>query len=308
MEKRSPLPAVIGIIAVVVLSIGLLCGYILSSPAELVRNSAGNFMCNIMNGGDLLESEGYLLYNIDGELYRSESDHPDVKRVKIADNCEGYLQVIDKTYYFQQNGDLVSCNYEGKNVKTVIKSVSQPQVVGSVVYYINDSGELSKYSMRYDRITPLGLKPTGKIAVYYNRIYYTCKDGICSVSTDGSDNKTLIEEPADDFVIDGKYIFYSKGGAVYSAIKGDDGEFKSTKMTDGGGFFVNLNAAMIAYSKKDGAFLADMNSLTKDEQYKPTKLGDGGTVYGDENYFYLLQSGKNLERFEKDSSNRTTFE
>ena len=51
-----------------------------------------------------------------------------------------------------------------------------------------------------------------------------------------------------------------------------------------------------------------MNSLTKDEQYKPTKLGDGGTVYGDENYFYLLQSGKNLERFEKDSSNRTTFE
>ena len=71
MEKRSPLIAVIGIISVVVLSLGLLCGYILSSPAELVRNSAGNFMCNIMNGGDLLESEGYMLYNIDGELYRS---------------------------------------------------------------------------------------------------------------------------------------------------------------------------------------------------------------------------------------------
>lgn len=307
MEKKSPLIAVIGIIATVLLSLTLLCGYILSSPVELIRNSAGNFICNIMNGGDLLEDQGYLFYNIDGELYRSESDHPDEKRVKIADNCEGYLQVIDKTYYFQQNGNLVSCNYEGKNVKTILEKVSQPQVVGSVVYYINDSGELYKYSMRYDRVTPLGLKPTGKIAVYYNRIYYTCKDGICSVSTDGSDKKTLINEPADDFVIDGKYVFYSKGGAVYSAIKGDDGEFKSTKMTDGGGFFVNLNASMIAYSSKDGAFLADMNSLTKDEKYNPTKLGDSGTVYGDENYFYLLQSGKTLERYEKDGSNHIAF-
>ncbi|MGN0114679.1 MAG: DUF5050 domain-containing protein [Acutalibacteraceae bacterium] len=307
MEKKSPLIAVIGIIAVVVLSLGLLCGYILSSPVELIRNSAGNFICNIMNGGDLLEDQGYLFYIIDGELYRSESDHPDEKRVKIADNCEGYLQVIDKTYYFQQNGNLVSCNYEGKNVKTILEKVSQPQVVGSVVYYINDSGELYKYSMRYDRVTALGLKPEGKIAVYYNRIYYTCNDGICSVSTDGSDNKTLINESADDFVIDGKYIFYSKGGAIYSAIKGDDGEFKTTKMTEGGDFFVNLNASMIAYSNKDGAFLADMNSLTKDEKYKPTKLGDSGTIYGDENYFYLLQSGKPLERYEKDGSNHIAF-
>ena len=87
MDKRSPIPAVLGIIAAVLLSISLLCGYILYSPVELVRNSAGNFMCNLMNGGNLLEDEGYLLYNSNGELYRSESDHPDVKRVKIADNC-----------------------------------------------------------------------------------------------------------------------------------------------------------------------------------------------------------------------------
>lgn len=307
MEKRSPLPAVIGIIAVVVLSLTLLCGYILSSPVELVKNSAGNFMCNIMNGGNLLEDEGYLLYNINGGLYRSQSDHPDEKRVKIADNCEGYLQVIGKTYYFLKNGNLVSCNFDGKNVKTILKSVSQPQVVGSVIYYINGSGELTKYSMRYDRETPLGLKPTGKIAVYYNRIYYTAKDGIYSVSTDGSDEKTLINEPADDFVIDGKYIFYSKNGAVYSAIKDDDGNFKSTKMTSGDGFFVNLNASMIAYSNESGAYLADMNLLAKDESYKPTKLGDSGVVYGDENYFYLLQDGKPLERFESDGSNNITF-
>lgn len=306
MEKKSPLIAVIGIIATVALSLTLLCGYILSSPVELVRNSAGNFMSNIMNGGNLLEDEGYLLYNINGELYRSESDHPGENRVKIADNCEGYLQVIDKTYYFLQSGNLVSSNYEGKNVKTILENISQPQVVGSVVYYINNGGELCKYSMRYDRVAPLGLKPAGKIAVYYNRVYYTAKDGIYSVSTDGSDEKMLINEQADDFVIDGKYVFYSKDGAVYSAIKGDDGEFKSTKMTSGGGFFVNLNAAMIAYSKSDGAYLADMNLLTKDEKYEPRKLGDTGVIYGDENYFYLLQNDT-LERYESDGSNHTTF-
>ena len=312
MDKRSPIPAVLGIIAAVLLLISLLCGYILYSPVELVRNSAGNFMCNLMNGGNLLEDEGYLLYNSNGELYRSESDHPDVKRVKIADNCEGYLQVIDKNYYFLQNGNLVSCNFEGKNKSTVLENVSQPQVVSSVVYYINNSGELCKYSMRYDKITPLGIRPAGKIAVYYNRVYYICDEGICSVAADGGNKKTLIAEPADDFVIDGKYVFYSKNGAIYSAISGEDGEFKSTKLTDGGGYFVNLGAAMIGYMGEfhgeEGVFLADLNQLTQNDDYRPIKLsGTPVAVYGDENYFYVLQSGKNLERFEKDSSNRTTF-
>lgn len=308
MEKRSPIPAVLGIIAAVVLSITLLCGYILYSPVELVRNSAGNFMCNLMNGGNLLEDEGYLLYNSDGELYRSESDHPDVKRVKIADNCEGYLQVIDKTYYFLQNGNLVSCNFEGNNKTTILENISQPNVVGSVVYYINSSGELCKYSMRYDKVTPLNIKPTGKIAVYYNRIYYTGDEGVCSVAADGGNKKTLIAEPADDFVIDGKYVFYSKNGAIYSAIKGEDGEFKSTKVTDGGEYFVNLGAAAIAYKGEDGTYLADLNQLTRDDDYKPIKLSDTPVaVYGDENYFYVLQSGKDLERFEKDGSNHTMF-
>lgn len=308
MGKRSSLTAVIGIVAVILLSLALLCGYILSSPVELVKNSAGNFMCNIMNGGNLIEDEGWLLYSLDGTLYRSESDHFNEKRVKIADNCEGYLQVVDKTYYFLQNGNLVSCNYDGKNSETILENVSQPLVTGSMVYYIDKNGELTKYSMRYDRKTALGIKPQGKIAVYYNRIYFTSDEGICSVSLDGNDMRVLLKESAQDFVIDGKYLFYSNKGAIYSAVQGSDGEFKSTKMTQGGGFFVNLNAEMIAYSNKNGSFAANMNSLTGDDKYTPVKLsGTPAVVYGDENYFYLLQNGKNLQRWDSDGTNKVEF-
>lgn len=304
MQKNKALPFVIGFILFIVVVVTYTCGIILSSPVEIVGNTAGNFICNLQNDGYVLEDEGFLLFaNSKGELFRAETNHLDEKKVKIADNCNGFIQVVDSTYYFLQNNNFVSCDFQGKNLKTVVENVKAPQICGSTVYFLNENNEINKYSMRYNTVKNLKIKCDGTLVIYFNRLYYSADDCIYSVATDGSDKKVFFDKPVSKFAIDNKYLFYTSNGQAYSAIATSDG-LKSTKITKASDFAVIVLDGMMILNNDTGVYLADMNKLTGDEKYEPTQLCKTPTskVFGDEAYFYWFNEKDELCRIAKDGS------
>lgn len=311
MQEKKSFSAAIGMVVTVVALLAVMCGVILSSPLEIVKKTAGNFMGDIMNGGRVLEDEKFLFYvNDSGKLYRAETNHTDQKPVLIAENCEGYIQVLGNDYYFVQNGDLVSCDYDGNNLHTVLKNVKKPMVVGSMIYYLNENGEIVKYSERYNNITNLKIKPKGEFAVYYSRIYYVGDDSLVhSCAGDGSDDKIFFDQKVDKFVIDSQFFFYTYNGAFYSALKTDNG-MTSTKITSADSFYAIIDGGKALYTNKDGVFYADLNEMTEQgKKYKPKKMSDNKNTlaYGDDKYFYWFESDGNIARIGKDGKNQFKF-
>lgn len=311
LQGKKSYSAAIGMIVTIVVLLSVMCGVILTSPLEIVKKTAGNFMGNIMNGGRVLEDEKFLFYVDDsGRLYRAETNHTDQKPVLIAENCEGYLQVLSDEYYFLQNGNLVCCDYEGKNLRTVLENVKKPMVVGSMIYYLNDSGEIVKYSARYDSLTNLKIKPKGEFAIYYSRVYYIGDDSLIhSCAGDGSDDRIFFEEKAEKFVIDNKFLFYTYGGYVYSAVNTGEG-MESTKITSADSFYTIVGDGKILYTNKDGVFFADLNDMTKQgEKYKPKKMSDNTKTfaYGDDQYFYWFEKDGGVGRIDKEGKNEFKF-
>lgn len=311
MDKKKTVITVSAFVVFIAVIIGVVCGMILSSPVEISASTAGNFVGNMMNDGYLLEDEVYVFYvnPKDGALYRAESTHPETASVKIADNCNGFLQTVGNKYYFLKGKDLVSCDFNGAGMTTVLENVNKPNVVGGAIYYLNDEGKLVKYSTKYDKTTVFDIKPAnGYFVVYFNKIYYSDGEKLCSVTADGKKISTFFEEKTEKFIIDNKYLFFENDGAVYSAMSAN-GEMAVTKITKADNFYVILKSGTMIYDNDSGVYLANMTSLTSDEKYKPTKLSDKPSkgVFGDDAYFYWFDSDNSLCRVDSDGSNIVIF-
>ena len=308
--KNRPLVLAISFVLFIAVISAYTCGIILNSPVEITSATAGNFVCNIMNGGNVLEDEGYLFFAnpTDRTLFRAESDHTEVAPVKIADNCDGYLQVVGNTYYYLSGKSFVSCDYNGKNQKTVLENVNQPQICGNTIFYINNEGSLCKYSSKYNKSTDLKVKPEGKYIIYYNKLYFPYKNGIYTVLTDGSEFTQFFDKPASMFTIDDKHLFYLSDKTVYSAKLTDSG-MKSTSFTDNTeGYAVIIGSGTMITSSNGEIYFTDLNKSSESENYKPKQFGkcDYNGVFCDENYFYWFSDNK-LIRIDSNGTNKIVF-
>lgn len=207
------MPAFIAFIALLVAAAAI---FMLIMPQDIVDYSAGNTYGNIMNGGRILEAGGYLFYASDdnGLLKIPVSDEAQSTTTEVIneDRCGNISEVQSKVYY--QSGQMLK-SYNFLN-STDIAALKYPQVIGSWIYYVNDSGSICKMRTNGKGQKDLGLVCTdGQFYVENTRIYYKGADGcIYFAMIDGSDNEQLIGTNVDKFFLSNEYLYYSTGNSI----------------------------------------------------------------------------------------------
>lgn len=272
---------------------------IYNTPSEVVGGTAGNYTINLTNGGNTLEDDGFLFYTIPNQkgIYRAEESN--IKSAKkLTENGDGNLQVIDNTYFFTDGNSIVGCDWDGNRQKVLVKYAKKPLVVGSLIFYLDESGALKKYSMQNESSSVVIDKSKGvnEFFVYYKRIYYTDKDGnIRKAGFDGSDDSLFITAKAEKLSIDGQYVFYIENGYVYSAMLKQK-ELLKAKIVKAETYAVF--GSMIAYCDNGEVKVGNINNIVKDnKKAKTVYKGEGFNISIDEDNFYFFNSENKLMRF-----------
>ena len=215
-ESRAPkylMPAFIAFIALLVVIAAI---FMLIMPQDIVDYSAGNTYGNIMNGGRVLEAGGYLFYASDdkGLLKIPVSDEAQTTTTEVIseDKCSNISEVQSKVYY--QSGQMLK-SYNFLN-STDIAELRYPQVIGSWIYYINDTGSICKMRTNGKDQKDLGLIcADGQFYVENTRIYYKGADGcIYFAMIDGSENEQLVSTNVDKFFLSNEYLYYSTSNSI----------------------------------------------------------------------------------------------
>lgn len=290
----------IGFIAFILTVIIALSAVIYSTPDEVVSGTAGNYTVNLCNGGYVLEDEGFLMFCSPFEkgVYRAETDNPKSYK-KILDKCDGFLQVIDNIYYFCDNNRLVRCNWSGENEKTLAKFAEKPLVVGSLVFYLDEQGNLMKYSIQ-NGTTSLVVDKEEQVkeyVIYYKRVYYIDKDGnIKKTSYDGTKKELFLKANASHLSIDGEYFFFIEDGNVFSAKVQDKSIIKS-QIISAKEYAVYGN--YMTFTDGEKTYCMDINKYLADKStYKPTVLVENHSsgISIDDNFFYFFTENNEFYR------------
>ena len=305
-EKKLNVIA-ISFIAFVILIIIALSAVIYSTPVEVVSGTAGNYTANLANGGYVIEDEGFLFYTLPDEkgIYRAETDNS-AKSEKISDKGDGFLQVSGNTYYFIDDNMLCSSNWSGENFKIIRDYAEKPLVVGSLIFYLDESGNLKKYSMQTGEESVIisaskDVKPVKEFADYYKKIYYIDNEGnIKKISFDGDDDKIFITADAEKLSVDGQFLFYIEKGKLFSAMIKDN-EILKAEITEVSEYAVF--GSYIVYTDGKKTYYAEANMLFSDSNYKPKIICESaakGISIDDENFYFFTEKG--LERISHDGS------
>lgn len=307
--KKTNLIAGIFILFLAVVIIGTSVA-IYNTPSEVVAGTAGNYTINLTNGGKILEDEGFLLYSLPNKkgIYRAKTDNTAEKK-KITDIGDGFLQVIDNTYFFVDSNRLVGCDWNGERQKVIVDYAEKPLVVGSLIFYLDEKGNLKKYSIQNDTTSTVIDSAKNKVqefVVYYKRIYYTDDSGnIRKTSFDGSNDELFITANASKLSIDGQYIFYIDNGFVHSAMLKDN-EILKAKIVKADEYAV-FGSTMV-YTADSKVMFADINELISNE--KKTKViydGKAGSISIDKDSFYFFTDKGELKRISHEGKNLKTL-
>lgn len=297
-NKNTNKIAIIFVAFLLIVAIGFSVA-IYNTPSEVVGGTAGNFTINLTNGGNVLEDDGFLFYTLPGQkgLYRAEDT--DIRNSKkLTENGDGFLQVIDNTYFFTDGDKIIGCDWDGNRQKVLVDYAKRPLVVGSLIFYLDKDGALQKYSMQNENSTVVIDKTKGvkEFLVYYKRIYYIDKSGnIRKTNFDNSDDKLFISAKAEKLSIDGQYIFYIENGYVYSAMLKDK-ELLKAKIVKADNYAVY--GSLITYNSDNEVKYGNINNIIKDEKSAKTIYkGNGIGISIDEDYFYFFNSENKLMRF-----------
>lgn len=291
----------IGFIILVIIAVSVV---IYSTPTEVVSGTAGNYTANLANGGHILEDEGFLLYSYPDKkgIYRTETDNPK-ESVKISDKGDGNLQVLGSGYYFTEDNTLYRCDIDGEREQVVREYAEKPLIVGSLVFYIDENGNLMKHSMqnKTESVVISG-KEVKDFVVYYKKIYFIDSKGdIRKISFNGENDEVFITANAQKLSIDGQYIFYIENGKLTSAmLKGN--EILKAEITDVTEYAIFGSYTVFTDGKK--TYYADVNKILSEDGYEPTVIAEtpASGISIDENnfYFYTDEGLKRISHEGKD--------
>ncbi len=288
MSKKVNLIA-ISFVLVLVLVAGILLAGILTSKSEVVSGTAGNFPINLANGGYVVEDGGYVFYTKPGEkgLYRIEREKPQTAE-KINKTADGFLQTVSGSYYYMCDDILYECDWGGQNEKKVITSVHKPLVVGSLIFYMDEQGNVCKYSTQNKTTSIVISKNMGvkEFVVYYKRLYYTDRLGnIRKISFTGKGDELFIKTNASNLSISGKYFYYIADGKVCLSIS--DGEkIRSNKIVSAKEYAI-LDSHIL-YTDGKNAYFSHINDLVNGKKPKLIHEGVPQGISIDEECFYFF--------------------
>ena len=288
MSKKVNLIA-ISFVLTLVLVAGILLAGILNSKSEVVSGTAGNFPINLANGGYVVENGGYVFYTIPGEkgLYRVEREKPQTAK-KINETADAFLQTVSGSYYYVCDDILYECDWAGKNEKKVMTSVKNPLVVGSLIFYMDEQGNVCKYSTQNKTTSIVISKNMGvkEFVVYYKKLFYTDKLGnIRKISFTGKGDELFVKTNASRLSISGKYFYYITDGKVCLSIS--DGEkIRSNEIVKAKEYAV-LDSNIL-YTDGKNTYFSHINDLINGKEPKLISKGKAQGISIDEECFYFF--------------------
>jgi|GEM_PF-4337127 len=286
------------------------CVSMLSAPAAMYAITAGNYSGNLMNGGKILTSNGFIFYINDKNdlIYADVTDGKNAS--VIMKDVQGELQYNGDLYYFTDiQNNLYSLNINSKNIDKIMEDVYYPQVVGDMLYYSDKNGGLYKKRLTENRIFDLGIKADGRFYIYIKTVYYKGGDGFIYTSGVNTGPSELIDDYRDVFIprksekffFDGRYIFYKiNEGTVFSftddAEQTDDTKHRELKTVED--YVIKDN--YILYTNGYEFVLSDINGKSDDVIIK---TGAAFYLSCDDKYFYYFDEFNSLMRIDADGKN-----
>lgn len=280
---------------------------IFTAPVEGITGTAGNNNANLANGGYVLEDEGFLFYSFPDSpgIYRTKTNNSS-KSVKISDIGEGFLQMVNNTYYFSHENKLYSCDVDGKNQKVIIEYANKPQVLGSLIFYVDENGSVNKYTVQNKKASVvIDSKKSGAVKEYivlYKRIYYISENGdIRRINFYGKDDEKFLSADASHLTYYDQYFFYLEDGYLYSKNKeAENPPERIVKATE-----YAVCGAAILYTDGEKAYAAEVGELVKQEKPKIYTVCNSAVsgISMDKEYFYFFDKDDNLYRISHNEGN-----
>ena len=268
---------------------------ILTIPTDASSLASGNYSGALINGGTVLDDEGLLFYSTGNGVYRTTPSGG--KGEKISETGGKYLQAFGAEYCYLDGDDLIACNFLGENKRTVLSNVRQPHIVGGIVYFLDSENRIMRYSVRYDKYYEVVNtdNPDCRFDVYFNRVYYTAKDGtLHTVRSNGKEDTVMVDGyNITRFMITGQYVFYLDDGYVCSAQRlSDSDKMHIIPIVEADNFTVMDER--IVYCVDNKVYYGELNSLANEvKDYEPYLLTEdfSEVMCGEDCFFFFDKDG-----------------
>ncbi|OJU09226.1 MAG: hypothetical protein BGN88_04210 [Clostridiales bacterium 43-6] len=280
--KKSEKTIVISFVGFV-LCLLVAIGFILSATkSDVSAITAGNYSVNLMEQGEILEDNGYILYAKPGKkgIVKRLSVNGDDQAV-LSEQGNGFLQVVNNRYYFTEGVRLVSVNKNGTDRKIILDYAKFPLIKGGFVFYLDKENSLCKAKVAGGKTYRMDVKTDKVFAIYNYFVYYIGQDSrLYRLRIDNLQVTDMqINMEIDKFMMDGTHIFYLSKGAVYSQGGNVGDPPAKLAVTDR---FVVLNNHIL-YNGADGIYHKDLDKTEdskKVNDQKATCFGtDGKLIY-----------------------------
>ena len=180
----------------------------------LIKEQSEATIISNLNAGGYICQDGTYIYMSDNAGNIVRFDDQMLKNEQIYAGQCSYLQVHDNYLYFKDNAkddgyyrmDLTT----NEVVELIETDVYYPYVVGEMIYYQNDpdNESLYVYDMTAATNTKLNDEASYNIQVVDNVIYYTTYEAIKSIDLNTQEEKTILNAPSLNLVIDGTNLYY----------------------------------------------------------------------------------------------------
>ena len=177
------------------------------------------------------------------------------------------------------------------------KTALEEYPVGGIVYFLDSENRIMRYSVRYDKYYEVVNtdNPDCRFDVYFNRVYYTAKDGtLHTVRSNGKEDTVMVDgDNITRFMITGQYVFYLDDGYVCSAQRlSDSDKMHIIPIVEADNFTVMDER--IVYCVDNKVYYGELNSLANEvKDYEPYLLTENFSevMCGEDCFFFFDKDG-----------------
>lgn len=184
--------------------------YIATSPDDIPKTSPDTTSGNLNAGGEFASGGEIAYYLKDGDIYSLFGDIP----TKILSGGNGPLFATDGGVVYEKGGDLYRSLSDGSAEALLVPGAKNPLIIGRWVFY-TEGGQLVKQRIDDGKKSELGLYPDGSYYISATRIFFLENDGfLYTAKTDGSEKSLVAGYKMTEFIIAGNYAVYRNEGGV----------------------------------------------------------------------------------------------
>ncbi|HJD23994.1 MAG TPA: DUF5050 domain-containing protein [Firmicutes bacterium] len=213
----------------------------------VLEESFGNTPGNLKNYGYAAARDGWIYYRTDKGLYRAPSEGGREEFLAESPNIANINVPGDGWVYFTEYGYLYRLRPEEKSWVLLAEEVSQAQVVGNVIYFMDfESDAFFRINTDgSDRRAILAdtVFGSGRFNIAGDRVYVGDNLNLASFRLDGSDLRTARNVNTQGMIVEGD-AFYSTGGISRFGL---DGTFEE-RLLDHGCITMNVADGWIYYA------------------------------------------------------------